>query len=215
MQQLFLQFPLSSDYLSEDFFVSEANDKALAYINQWPNWASGIYAKTLLIYGEKGCGKTHLAHIWQRLAQAKFLMRIDYEELNHNTLILEDIENFDQESLLHLINFANENQIYLLLTSSTSPAKLKFPLADLNSRILAVPSVAIQSPDQELLKAVLFKSLAERQLKIHPATIDYIITRIDRSFSNLFIFIEKLDAMCKTHKRPITIPLVKQLLDIL
>jgi chromosomal replication initiation ATPase DnaA len=213
LQQLFLQFPAKSEYKSEDFFISQANKEAFTYVTKWPNWNNGIYSSILLLYGEDGSGKTHLAHIWQRLTNAKLLSIKDNFESAKESLILENIENIEQEPLLHLINSANENKHYLLLTSNLSPVKLNFSLPDLNSRILAIPSISITSPDQELMKVVLLKNLSDRQLKIHPAAIDYIISRIDRSFSKLFKFIDELERESKTQKRSITIPLAKQVME--
>ena len=212
VKQLFLNFPIKSEYLPEDFFVSNANSEAFAYIHAWPNWNSGIYSKILLIYGEEGSGKTHLCHLWQKLSNAKFINIEDELYSFKSPSIIENIDNLNQEMLFHLINYAYQNQIFLLLTSKASPLKLNFSLADLKSRILAIPSIAINAPDEELLKIVLCKNLSERNLKTHPATIDYIINRIERSFSKLFQFIEEVDYLSKSNKRAITIPMVKEII---
>ena len=218
MQQLFFKFPLKPAYLSEDFFVSPANNNAFNYVNQWPNWNNGIYSKMLILHGELGSGKTHLAHIWQNLSNARILNQQDCYNLHslvsNSALILEDISSMDEELLLHLVNFAHENQQYLLLTSDCSPQKLSFDLPDLRSRILAIPDISINAPDQELLKAVLLKHLYDRQLKINPAALEYIILRIDRSFSKLLQFIEELDQMSNISKRAVTVPLIKKALNI-
>ena len=211
MQQLFLKFPIKTEYLVDDFFVSQANNQAFDYLCQWPNWGDSIYAKILLLYGECGSGKTHLVHIWQNLSSARILSSGSYSD--DKALILEDIDNLKQEYLLHLINLAQENGQYLLLTASVAPVNLFFKLADLRSRILAIPSVSITIPDQDLLKAVLLKELSDRQLKISPVAMDYIIPRIERSFSKLLKFIDKLDRESKRLKHPPTIPLIKQVLE--
>lgn len=218
MQQLFFNFPIKPTYLTEDFFISPANNEAFTYLNKWPEWDSGIYSKTLLLYGEDGSGKTHLSHIWKSLSNAEIITQDNCYNLNqfisYKALILEDIELIDEESILHLINFSNENQQYLLLTSKYSPTNLKYNLADLRSRILSIPSIALNSPEPELLKAVLLKHLSDRQLKINPITLEYIVIRIDRSFSKLSQFIQEIDKETNTSKRPITIPLVKEILKI-
>lgn len=218
MQQLFFDFPIKPTYLLEDFFLSSANDHAFTYLNQWPNWDNGIYSKIVLLHGEPGSGKTHLTYIWKNLSDAKILT---IEECNNlelflekNALIFEDIESIDAELLLHLINFAYENNQYLLLTSKLSPSQLSFSLADLQSRILSIPEISIKSPDQSLLKAVLLKYLSDRQLKISPISLEYVILRIDRSFSKLKQFIDELDKMSAVSKRSITIPLIRKALNI-
>ncbi|MEK6734084.1 MAG: DnaA/Hda family protein [Pseudomonadota bacterium] len=219
LQQLYFKFPVQPVYLAEDFFISPANKNAFTYLNQWPEWHNGIYSRIILLHGEKGSGKTHLAHIWQKLTNAKIINNLDFYNLhyliNHKALILEDIHEIEEESLLHLINFSHENSQYLLLTSDLAPTKLDFKLQDLRSRILAIPDVSIYPPDEELLKAVLLKHLTDLQLKINPAIMDYIIMRIERSFAKLKKFIEDLDRMCKISKKPISLTLIKKTFDIL
>ena len=213
MQQLFFKFPIKSEYLAEDFLITAANYEAFTYLNQWPNWGDTVYSKIILLYGDSGSGKTHLAYIWKNLTDAKIITLPSDKIFTHKSLILEDIDNLEQESLLHVINLAQENQQYLLLTACLSPMQLKFSLADLRSRILAIPAIAIASPDNDLLRAILLKYLSDRQLEIHSASIDYIIMRIDRSFSMLRKFIDELDRLSKSSKRSITIPLIKQVME--
>ena len=212
MQQLYLNFPIKAKYFTEDFFVSQANKKALDVFQKWPNWGNMSYASILLLYGEHGSGKTHLAYIWQNISGARMLNKNDLYSLyfENKSLILENIETIDQETLLHLINIAQENHQYLLLTSSVVPASLRVTLPDLRSRILAIPSVAIDSPDSELLKAVLLKHISDRNLQINAAAVDYMIPRIDRSFTKLIHLINKLESFSKINKKPITIPLIRE-----
>lgn len=214
MQQLCLDFPIKTKYFTEDFFISQANKKALEMLQQWPNWGNGLYSKIAIIYGENGSGKTHLSYIWQHFSGARRLNKNDLYNFyfDDKALILEDIESIDQEYLFHLINVAQESQQYLLLNSSVSPANLKFTLPDLRSRILSIPSVAIDLPDSDLLKAVLLKHLSDRNLQINAVAVDYIIPRIDRSFTKLIGLVNKLESFSKISKRSITIPLIKEAL---
>jgi chromosomal replication initiation ATPase DnaA len=209
VQQLCLDFPIKTKYFTEDFFISQANKKALEMLQQWPHWGNGFYSKIVI-----GSGKTHLSYIWQNLSGAKRLSKNDLHDFyfDNKALILENIETIDQESLLHLINVAQESQQYLLLNSSISPANLKLTLPDLRSRILSIPSVAIDSPDSDLLKAVLLKHLSDRNLQINAVAVDYIIPRIDRSFTKLIGLVNKLESFSKISKRSITIPLIKEAL---
>ena len=45
----------------EDFLPAPSNAAALAWIERWPDWPG----PALALYGPAGCGKTHLASIWQ------------------------------------------------------------------------------------------------------------------------------------------------------
>lgn len=214
MQQLFLEFPVKEEFLIDDFFVSKANSQAYEYITQWPDWGEGVYSKILLISAEKSSGKTHLANVWKKISGGQFIDLANYHDLNNKCFILEDIESIEnEEALFHLINYVIENKNYLLLTSTQPPSKLNFKLPDLKSRILAINSIFIEKPDQELLKAVLLKNLSDRQLKIHPATIDFLLSRIERSFRNIKAFVDIIERYSKTYKKPITIQTTKMILE--
>ena len=214
MQQLYLDFPVKAQYIPEDFFITPANSKVVEILKKWPNWGEERFARIVLLYGEEGSGKTHLAHIWQSISNAKFLNQSSLHNLYFadKSLILEDIDNVDPNTLLHLINIVQEKRQYLLLTSNSSPAKLDIKLDDLRSRILAIPSIAISAPDSDLFKAVLLKHISDRSLQVNSVAVDYILPRIERSFTKLIRLVNKLESASKISKRPITIPLIKEIL---
>src|SRR5690606_34361507 len=58
--QLSLGLTLPVSYAREDFLVAPGNAAALAWIDRWPDWPNGV----LILYGQAGSGKTHLAQIW-------------------------------------------------------------------------------------------------------------------------------------------------------
>lgn len=215
MQQLCLEFPISAKYEIEDYYVSEDNHKIIEFIKKWPNWGEEKYSKILILYGEEGCGKSHLVHIWQKISNAKFLSKETYSNpysYIEKSFVLENIENLDQEMLMHLINVVEEKQQYLLMTSRVMPINLKFTLPDLSSRIRAIPFFTINTPSNELFKAVLYKHLSDRNLQVNMVAIDYIIPRIERSFTKLIRFVNKLEAASRISKKPITIPLIKAII---
>ena len=89
---------------------------------KWPDWGKERFDRIILLYGEEGSGKTHLAHVWQSISNSKFLTADSLHNLYfaEKSLILEDIENINPMTLLHLINIVQEKGQYLLLTSNTS-----------------------------------------------------------------------------------------------
>ena len=71
---------------------------------------------------------------------------------------------FDERALFHLLNLAREDEAFVLLTARTSPAGWPLSIRDLASRLQALPVVTLTAPDDALLRAVLVKLFADRQL---------------------------------------------------
>jgi len=104
-----------------------------------------------------------------------------------------------------------ENNKRLLITSSISPKELNFQLRDLSSRILSTASAKILPASEELLKIMLIKKFADKQLKVDLKMINYILTRIERSFYGISKIVEEIDN--KAIGANITIPFVNSMLS--
>ena len=191
MSQIPLSYPLKQDYAAENFFVSAANEEAYHLV------ASGDWgaATALYIYGEKGCGKTHLLHLWQGVG-------------------IDDVEQYleREEELFHLLNRMREENKKLICTAKTLPSQLGFKTRDVQSRLMGMLQVKIHAPDEELIKLLLAKQTTDRQLKVSPEVISYIASRIERSYSAIAECIAKLDAHALSTRREITIPLAREVL---
>lgn len=204
--QLIFDLPCYPAIGTEDFFVSKANSLAFEVIQNWANWND----RRVLITGGKGSGKTHLSHVWANLSGAKFIELNNQEQdlSNIKTLIIENIDLIIsiptfEEKLFHLLNFAKQLDIYVLMTSSVAASRLEVQLLDLSSRLQATEHFPIYPPDDALLSAVLVKQFSDRQINISPSLIEYILKRITRSLSSVSNFVVSLDnLMLKTKKGP-------------
>jgi len=85
-------------------------------------------------------------------------------------------------------------------------------LADLRSRLLAAPTVAIAAPDDDLLSAVLVKQFADRQLRVPPAVVHYLTARMERSFAACRRVVDLLDHHALASGRAITTALAREVL---
>ena len=72
----------------------------------------------------------------------------------------------------------------MLLTARTAPPTWAIRTPDLASRLKAVPVVALAPPDDALLRALLVKLFADRQLGVDEPLVGYVATRIGRSFAD-------------------------------
>lgn len=207
----------------EDFLISPSNELAVAIIDAFPYvFTAGI------IYGEKGCGKTHLAHLFVDVIkckakapsvfiQAERLSLSLVEEIleTHSYIILENVFAFtpvQEEALFHLMNGVNQRQGFLLMTSHSSPRDWDLILPDLATRLRAVSCISIEAPDETLISGVLLKQFMDRQLNVAPEVISYLMKNMERSFSAVSFVTKRSDEISLAEKRAITIPLVKQVL---
>ena len=198
------------------FLVTAANAAAVAWIDRWPGWP----APALVLQGPPGSGKTHLAGVWRARAGAGI---IEGAELAASlvpalleswpTLVVETAEAAPEQPLLHLYNGIAERGGYLLLTSTQPPSRWGIGLADLRSRLNALPVAEIVPPDDLLIRAVLVKLFADRQLAVTAELVEFVGLRIERSFAAAQRAVAALDAASLVAQRRITIHLAQQVLQ--
>jgi DnaA regulatory inactivator Hda len=225
-KQLLLDLSLKPNYSEDDYIKCPCNWEAIQWIERWPNWPM----KMIAIYGEPGCGKTHLAHIWSKKANARYLTPMDAEihsplesTNNHNTFILDDADDpflrenaassMYEEWMFHFYNLLNEKGANLLICCQKPPTQWSIKLPDLRSRLSTILSVAVSQPDEEALQAVLMKLCQERGMILSPEIAEYIIRRIERSFNGIRTIVELLDHKTLTLHRQLTLGLVRDVLN--
>lgn len=203
---------------AEDFLVADSNAAAVAWIDRWPNWPG----PALVLTGPAGSGKTHLAQVWRArsgaaLLPASALGRADPVQMLGGRVhcVLERPDTGVQEvALLHLYNILRERGGSLLLTAEAPVARWRVALPDLRSRLLAAPAVEIRPPDDVLMAAIIAKLFDDRQLRVGQDVIAYLIVRIERSFAAARRAVALLDAAALAEKRPVTVALARQTLNV-
>lgn len=216
MAQLTLDLGHRPAFGREDFWVAPGNQEAVGWIDRWPEWPAHVLA----LFGPPGCGKTHLAQVFALKAGARILAPAEVvaaavgEIAAHKALVLESGEAVaDPAAFFHLFNAVKENGGFLLLTSREPPARWPVTLPDLKSRLSSVPTVRIAAPDDAMVEAVLVKLFADRQVTVGPEVIAYLVRHMDRSFAAMRSLVARADAQALAEKRPVTVPLVKSLLE--
>ena len=206
-RQLALALPHAESFARDDFLTGTSNADALATIERWPDWADRVLALT----GPEGAGKSHLAAIWAEKAGARRVAARALGEtdllgsLATGALVVEDASaELDERALFHLLNLVREEDGYLLLTARSAPATWGVALPDLVSRLRALPVVTVSAPDDALLRAVMVKLFADRQLSVDESLIAYLATRIERSFAAAREAVAQLDREALRQKRGVT-----------
>jgi len=200
-RQLALALDHAESFAREDFLSGPSNAMGLALIDAWPAWPH----RTVMLTGPEGSGKSHLAAVWAQAAGARLIAARALEEasvpsaLATGALVVEDVA-------------AREDEAFVLLTARVAP--VTFAIRDLGSRLNAIPVVAMAPPDDALLRAVLVKLFADRQLAVDESLIGYVATRIERSFAAARAAVARLDEEAMRRKRPLTRTFAAEILRV-
>lgn len=215
MRQLAIDLPHRPPALGRgDFLVSGCNEAALGWIERWPDWP----ARSLVLHGPAQSGKTHLLHQWRQRSGAVSIDGAALAEAEPDRLAaggavaLDDPEAAPELTLLHLCNCAGEAGAFLLIAARQAPAAWPLQLPDLASRLRAMPAVAILPPDDALLAALLVKHFADRQLRVQPSVIHFLVRRMERSFAAAASLAACLDRLALGAGGPVSLALARQAL---
>ncbi|MDC0977585.1 DnaA/Hda family protein [bacterium] len=215
LNQLILNFDYDQNFKDQDFYVSKSNEFAFKLLNSWPKWERNF----VNLIGEKFSGKTHLVNIFLHKFKG---IKIEADDITNEFLkkvkVFENIviENFndkiDESLFFTLLNIIDQDNKYLILTSKIPIVDHFFKLDDLNSRSKNFILSYIEKPGDDLMFALILKNLSDRQISIDKKLIDFIIKRIDRSYSKIFDFIYKIDKISLKRKKPIDFKIIKEAL---
>ena len=213
-QQL-IKFNYEQNFKNEDFYVSKSNEHILNLLLKWPKWVKNF----INISGENFSGKTHLVNIFLKKFEG---IKFEANQLNNECLkkieiyqniIIENLsENINEKLLYTFLNAVEQENKYLVVTSTKPIVNFNFNLKDLKSRSKNFLLQNIEKPDDELIFALIIKNLSDRQISLNKKLIEYIVKRIDRSYSKIFDFIYKIDEISLKKKKSINIKIIKEVL---
>jgi len=215
LNQFILNFDHEQNFKDQDFYVSKSNEYSFKLLNSWPLWKKNF----VNLIGENFSGKTHLINIF--LTKFKGI-KINATEINNQSLdkikiyqniVIEDLnEGIDENLFFTLLNIIDQDNKYLIITSKKPIVDFSFKLEDLNSRTKNFLLSVIDKPDDDLMFALILKNLSDRQISIDKKLVDFIIKRIDRSYSKISDFIYKIDKISLKRKKPIDFKIIKEVL---
>jgi len=215
LNQQIIKFDYDQNFKDDDFYVSKSNQHIFNFLNLWPTWEK----KFINISGDNFSGKTHLINIFLKKfkgikIEANLLNNQNLKEIKiYENIVLENINQDIDENLIYtLFNIIDQDNKYLILTSVEPIVNISFKLNDLKSRFKNFLLFNIEKPDDELMFALILKNLSDRQISLDKKLINYIIKRIERSYSNIFDFIYKIDEISLKKKRSIDFKIIKEAL---
>jgi len=216
LNQLLLNFDYKQNFKDDDFYVGDSNFYTFELLNKWPNWEKNF----LNISGQKHSGKSHLINIFLKKFNG---IKIESNLLNNENLktikpyqniILEDLDlNINEKLIYTLFNIIDQDNKFLIITSSEPIAEMKFQLEDLRSRTKNCLLAKIENPDDELMFALILKNLSDRQITLDKKLINFIIKRIDRSYGKIFEFIYKIDKISLKKRKSIDFKIINEALE--
>lgn len=201
VSQIPLRLPVNSALGREDLIESPANATALAMVDAWPEWPGRL----TILAGPAGSGKSHIASVWAGMAEAQscpanaldhHAARLVKIASSGTNVVLEDAGRggYEEAALFHLINAVREGGGYCMITSRSWPRRWDVKLPDLLSRLKAAQLVELKQPDDALLRQVMLKLFADRQLLVEPRVVEYCVKRMERSLEAAARLVAAIDA---------------------
>ena len=212
--QLVFPFGVEPALGRADFILAPCNEQALHFIKRWPDWP----ARAAALYGPAGCGKSHLAAIWQSTAGARLISACDLSRFapeSEVSFVIEDVDRSEPGEARDraLLAFFERPKGALLLTGRAVPSAWQVAIGDLKSRFQSLLAFPIWAPDDTLLSALVDKHFADRQLRVPESVIKRIVTHVERTPGAIAGFVARADERALAEKRAITERLILELLD--
>ena len=230
LTQLALEIGLRDD-ATFDSYCKINNEMAYACV---VDMSQGNGEQFTYLWGGAGVGKTHLLQAVCHFASEREISAVylpleniinsfDIDKLygleNIDLVCLDNIQVIAtkakwEEGLFHLFNNIKNNQNKLLITADRPPAQLNLNLSDLKSRLSWGVVYQLHDLEDEAKLIVLQSRAKSRGLELDCAVGRFLLRRCSRSMSYLFEVLELLDKASLAKQRKLTVPFVKQILDI-
>ena len=215
--QLVFPFGVEPAFGPDDFVVAPCNRQAFQFIAAWPDWP----ARAAALHGPRSAGKSHLTGIWRARTNAALV--------SAPHLTLEQVEALDPDRPVALeaadvpgANMPERDRALmmlferpagnLLLTGRTPPPQWAAALGDVRSRFDSLLAFPVWAPDDDLLRNLIRKHFADRQLDVPGPAVERILVHLDRTPEAIAGFVARADAKALSERRAVTERLVLELI---
>lgn len=243
LKKLNIDPQLNSEYSFANFIEGDCNRLARSAGFAVANNPGGTAFNPLLIYGDSGLGKTHLAQaigiqVKEKYAEktvlyvnaTKFQTQFVDSIRNNNkndflhfyqmidVLIIDDVHEFagkekTQDTFFHIFNHLHQSGKQLILTSDKPPVELQGLEQRLLSRFKWGLSADLQTPDFETRIAILKHKIYKDGIELPDDVLEYIATHISDNIRELEGALISLLAQSTLNKKEITLDLTKDMID--
>lgn len=119
----------------------------------------------------------------------------------------------DFEQLFHVYNCIAHAHGHVMMTARDYPKMWGVQLPDMMSRLNSMTIVSIDNPDDMMMVLMMVKLFHDRQVRVSSDVLLYAVKRLPRRYDSVVTFVHHTDHLALNLNRPITIPLVKQILQ--
>jgi len=228
LSQLLLDLNFGHSNTLENFQAGP-NQLVKDMVNQW---TTNQGERFLYLWAPPGFGKSHLlqaaAHKLYKDQQQVYYLSLTQSDLTPDIIDNLDsfkyvcIDNVDviagqiewEEKLFHLYNKLKDKKLSLFVSASAAPRSVKWKLADLGSRFSwGIVMRLTNLSDEDKLKAICDKA-KERSLTLPTQVAKFLMVHYLRDTKSLFSALDVLDDAALRQKRKITVPFVKEIMEI-
>ncbi|MFV0592850.1 MAG: chromosomal replication initiator protein DnaA [Draconibacterium sp.] len=242
IQKLQIDPQLKPDNTFENFVEGDCNRLARSAGFAVAQNPGGTAFNPLMIYGNSGLGKTHLAQAIGIEVKERFPDKVvlyvnankfqtQYTEATRNNnrndflhfyqmvdvLILDDVHEFagkekTQETFFHIFNHLHQMGKQLILTSDKPPIELKGMEQRLLSRFKWGLTADLQTPDFETRMEILRRKVYKDGITLSEEVLEYIASHVSNNVRELEGALVSLLAQSMLNKREITLELAAKLI---
>lgn len=243
IQKLQIDPQLKHDNTFENFVEGDCNRLARSAGYAVAHNPGGTAFNPLMIYGNSGLGKTHLAQaigieVKEHMPDKVVLyvnankFQTQYTEATRNNnrndflhfyqmidlLILDDVQEFagkekTQETFFHIFNHLHQTGKQLILTSDKPPIELKGMEQRLLSRFKWGLTADLQTPDFETRMEILRRKVYKDGITLTDEVLEYIASHVTNNVRELEGALVSLLAQSMLNKREITLDLTAKLIN--
>ena len=195
MNQIALPLDWPAEEASDAFIVTASNESAVKRIHAFGTWP----VSTMILTGPRKSGRSLFGRLFAARAGAT---------------LIDNAETHDETEIFHAWNEAQMRRRPMLLIAESPPPLWHVALPDLRSRLSATPVVAFGDPDEALISQLITNLLERRGMVVAPELVAYLSARVERSHHAVIALIDKLDAASLSRRRPLTVPLARDVLAV-
>ncbi|MFB0912045.1 MAG: DnaA regulatory inactivator Hda [Glaciecola sp.] len=231
-----LSLPVSlPDDETFDSFLEADNEFTASYLKKFCHRDNENKKSLCYLFGSSGVGKSHLLFACCHQAtlnglQTVYLNMLELRDMP--TEVIGNIADYDvicidnlheiagnqawERNIFDLINQVLErnHRPRIIMSAYASPLVVGFKLPDLVSRLTWGAVFQLASRTDESLCHIIQFRIEHRGLEASEDCIKFLLTRVDRELSNLMLIVDELDKKSLQAKRKLTIPFIKQALDL-